>query len=126
MKGAVAALKEAGLGEKNYSLFRVPGAFEIPLAAKKCAASKKYQGIVCLGAVIRGETPHFEAICRAATDGLLRVMLDSGLPVGFGLLTTNTPEQAQARSRPDEYNKGREAALTVLEMIDFLNTVDSG
>ena len=125
VEGAVCALKEAGFGEKDYTLFRVPGAFEIPLAAKKCIASRRYRGVVALGAVIRGETPHFEAICRAATDGLLRVMLDSGLPVGFGLVTANTLEQAQARSRPDAYNKGREAAVTVLEMVDLLQEVKS-
>ncbi|MBI4411177.1 MAG: 6,7-dimethyl-8-ribityllumazine synthase [Deltaproteobacteria bacterium] len=132
IQGAVCALKEAGFGERDYTLFRVPGAFEIPLTARRVAArrvavaSKKYRGIICLGAVIRGETPHFDYICRAATDGISRVALDFGIPLAFGVLTTNTVDEAVARSRPDEFNKGREAAMTVLEMVDLLKTVDSG
>lgn len=136
LKGAREALKEAGFGEADYDVFRVPGAFEIPLAArrvaacrvapKKRSAAKKYRGIICLGAVIRGETPHFEYICRAVTDGTARVALSAGIPMAFGVLTANTIDQAMARSRADEYNKGREAAVTVLEMVDLLESIKRG
>ncbi|MDO8518791.1 MAG: 6,7-dimethyl-8-ribityllumazine synthase [Deltaproteobacteria bacterium] len=106
----------------TYDVHRVPGAFELPLAAQKCAL-KKVSGVICLGAAIRGETPHFDYVCRAATDGILRVGLDSGIPVSFGLLTVDTLEQALSRSASDEFNKGREAALTVLEMFDLLQRI---
>lgn len=121
VSGASDSLKEAGV--VDIDIFRVPGAFEIPLAAKKCALSKKYKGIVALGAVIRGETPHFEYISQAVTDGIRQVNLEAGIPIGFGILTTNTLDEAKARSASDEYNKGREAALTVLEMIDLLQKI---
>lgn len=124
LSGAVSTLKESGLAQADRTIFRVPGAFEIPLALKKCAATKKYQGLIALGAVIRGDTPHFDYVCRAATDGIGRVALDSALPVAFGILTTDTLKQAQERSAPDEFNKGREAAMTVLEMINVLKDVD--
>lgn len=120
LQGAVKCLKEVGLSEKNYELFRVPGAFEISLVALTAARSKKFNGIICLGAVIRGETPHFEYVCKAATEGINRVMLECGLPVAFGVLTTDNEDQAKTRSRDDEFNKGREAVLAVLEMIDLL------
>lgn len=120
LQGAVKCLKEVGLSEKNYELFRVPGAFEISLAALAAARSKKFDGLVCLGAVIRGETPHFEYVCKAATEGINRVMLECGIPVAFGVLTTDNEDQAKTRSRDDQFNKGREAVLAVLEMIDLL------
>lgn len=123
LNGAKSTLIEAGYGANNLDIFRVPGAFEIPITAKKCAETKKYQGLICLGAVIRGDTPHFEYISQAVTDGINRVALDSGLPVAFGVITTNTLDQALARSSADEYNKGREAALTVVEMVDLLRGI---
>lgn len=107
----------------TYDLYRVPGAFELPLAAQKCARSGKYQALICLGAVIRGETPHFAYVARAATHGISRVALDEGIPVSFGVLTVDNIDQAKARSRPDEFNKGREAALTALEMTDLLQKI---
>lgn len=117
LSGSLKALRESGFDDKHTMTLRVPGAFEIPLAAQRVAASKKYEGIVCLGAVIRGKTPHFDYICDAVTRGLTRVSLDYSIPVGFGVLTTNNLEEAVARSRPDDYNKGREAAFTVVEMV---------
>ena len=118
--GAQKALREAGLSASQIDLFRVPGSFELPLAAKKCALSGVYQGVISLGAVIRGETPHFNYICQAASFGITQVSLETGVPIAFGVITANSLDQALARSRKDRYNKGRGAALAVLEMIRSL------
>lgn len=115
LSGALGLLTEVQVG--TVKIVRVPGAFEMPLAAQKLARTKKYAGIVCLGAVIRGDTAHFDYVCKAVTEGLLRVMLDESLPVGFGVITVDTMAQALERSRPDEFNKGRDAAQAVVEMI---------
>ena len=124
-EGAVKFLKE--LGFKNEpDIIRVPGAFEMPLAALKLNSKKKYDGIICLGAVIRGQTAHFEYICQAVSYGLMKVNLKTGIPVGFGVLTTNDEEQAIARSLDNEHNKGREATQAVLEMIGLLGGGDNG
>ena len=101
---------------------RVPGAFEIPLAVKRAASSKKYHGVVALGCVLRGETSHFDYISSAVSFGLQQVALDVGVPVGFGLLTVDTVQQAMDRSS-DAGNKGFEAASTALEMIDVLQRI---
>jgi len=116
--GAERALKD----QKQVSLIRVPGSFEIPLAVKRAALSKKYDGIVALGCVLRGETPHFEYISRTVSDGLQQVALDTGIPVGFGVLTVDTVEQAMDRSG-ESGNKGFEAAMAALEMIDVLREI---
>nr|WP_281353400.1 6,7-dimethyl-8-ribityllumazine synthase [Phytoactinopolyspora mesophila] len=107
--GALSALKEAGVAEP--SLVRVPGSFELPVAAAHCARAG-YDAVVALGVVIRGGTPHFEYVCQAATDGLTRVSVDTGVPVGFGVLTCDTEEQALDRSglEGSKEDKGREAA----------------
>lgn len=123
LRGATETLKEIGFSKEKVDIFRVPGAFEIPVVAKRCALLDKYQGIICLGAVIKGETPHFDYICQAVSSGIAHVSLDIGKPVAFGVITTNTVEQALARSKPNQYNKGREAALTVVEMMDLLQTI---
>ncbi len=120
LSGALRALKEAGISESCVQVVRVPGAFEIPLAAQHWARKKKVDGLICLGAVIRGDTPHFEYVSQAVTDGVLRVGLDTGVPCIFGVITVNTLDQALARSSDNEYNKGREAAAAVLEMIEIL------
>jgi 6,7-dimethyl-8-ribityllumazine synthase len=104
--------------------YRVPGAFEMPLAAKKLAASGRFDGIVALGAVIRGGTAHFEFVAGECTRGLGRVTLDSGLPIGFGVLTCDTEAQALDRANSKGGNKGEEAALAVLEMIAWLRRLD--
>jgi len=113
--GARRALKD----QEEVRVIRVPGAFEIPLAAKRAASSKKYDGIVALGCVVRGETPHFEYISSAASNGLQLVALETGVPVGFGLLTVDTVQQAMDRSG-ESGNKGSEAAMAALEMIHVL------
>jgi 6,7-dimethyl-8-ribityllumazine synthase len=118
---AVATLAECGVSDPT--VIRVPGAFELPIAAQSLARS--CDAVVCLGLVLRGGTPHFEYVCRAATDGLTRVALDSGVPIGFGLLTCDTEEQAWARSGVEgaAEDKGREAALAALETALILRRV---
>ena len=116
--GAQRALKD----QEQVSVIRVPGSFEIPLAAKRAAQSRKYDGIVALGCVVRGETPHFEYISRAVSAGLQQVALETGIPVGFGVLTVETIQQAMDRSG-ESGNKGSEAALSALEMIHVLREI---
>jgi 6,7-dimethyl-8-ribityllumazine synthase len=115
LEGAREALKKAG--SKKVAVFRVPGAFELPLAAKKLA--KSYDAIVALGAVIRGETPHFEYVAGAAAHGLQQVALETTTPVSFGVLTTNTLAEAEARAGGAHGNKGYDAAMTAIEMAHF-------
>lgn len=121
--GAKGALRLAGVPPSQIDLFRVPGAFEIPLAAKKCALSGKYQGVISLGAVIRGETPHFDYICQAASFGITQAALETGIPIAFGVITANSLDQALARSRRDRYNKGREAAIALLDTVRSLEKI---
>ena len=116
--GARRALKD----QEQVNLIRVPGSFEIPLAAKRAALSKKYDAVVALGCVLRGETPHFEYISRAVSNGLQRVALETGIPVGFGVLTADTVEQAMERSG-DSGNKGFEAAMAAYQMIKVLGEI---
>jgi len=121
VQGSIDMLKSVGYTDDDFVIFRVPGAFEIPLMAQSCLKSGRFFGVVSLGCVIRGETPHFDYVCKAVTEGLTRVALDHGYPVGFGLLTTENREQALARSQPGQpTNKGWETAATVLEMIELL------
>src|SRR6266478_2379960 len=114
----IAGAKRA-LKEHENTVIRVPGAFELPLAAKRAALSKKYDAVVALGCVVRGETPHFEYISAAVSDGLQQVALETGIPVGFGVLTVDTVQQAMDRSG-ESGNKGSEAAMTALAMINVL------
>lgn len=123
LAGALVALREAGVSDDTVVIARVPGAFEIPLAARELAASGRFDAVVCLGAVIRGDTPHFDFVAQAATDGLGRVMLDTGVPIAFGVLTTNTVEQALDRSVEGKGNKGAEAVETVIEMIAVARSI---
>jgi len=116
VSGASEALTAAGVLSHSIEHFPVPGAFELPVAAKLAADSRRFDAIVCLGCVIRGETPHFDYISSAVAHGLTQVSVATGVPVAFGVLTTDTPEQADARSRPDRTNKGYEAAAAALEM----------
>ena len=113
-------LQQLGILSEQIQVVRVPGAFELPLAAKVLAQSQQVDAVICLGAVIRGETAHFEYISEYASCGIGRVALDTGIPVIFGVLTTNTVEQALERSGPSERNKGAEAARTAIEMISLL------
>ncbi|TVQ99939.1 MAG: 6,7-dimethyl-8-ribityllumazine synthase [Desulfovibrionales bacterium] len=118
--GAVDYLVRHGAEKTNITLIRVPGAYEMPLAAKRLAEAKRFHGIVCLGAVIRGATPHFDYVSAEVSKGLAQVMLDSGIPVGFGVLTTDTLEQAVERAGSKAGNKGVDAAAATLEMIRVL------
>jgi 6,7-dimethyl-8-ribityllumazine synthase len=117
---AVETLCGLGAAESAIELFEVPGAFEIPFAASEAAQLGRFDAIVCLGCVIRGETPHFDYICQWAAHGVGQVGLQSGLPVIFGVLTTDTLEQAVARSSAGPTNKGAEAALSAVEMASLV------
>jgi 6,7-dimethyl-8-ribityllumazine synthase len=113
---ARAVLAEAGTPSSDVEEFTVPGAFELPQAARCAAETGRYDAVVCLGCVIRGETPHFEYIAGSAAQGVMDAAGETGVPMAFGVLTTETEEQAEARARNDEHNKGREAAIAALEM----------
>jgi 6,7-dimethyl-8-ribityllumazine synthase len=115
-EGAVNELREQGVLANDITTTWVPGSFEVPVAAKWAAESGRFDGVICLGAVIRGETAHFDFVAGAAQAGILRVMLDTGVPIIFGVLTTDTPEQATDRAGGKEGHKGEEAARTVIEM----------
>ena len=114
--GALLALTEAGVTKRSITVLSVPGAFELPGAAQRLARSGKVDTIACLGAVIRGETDHFTYVSAAAQQGILQVTLDTGIPITFGVLTTDTVDQALERSGDGMSNKGYEAALNALEM----------
>ncbi|MEM6639298.1 MAG: 6,7-dimethyl-8-ribityllumazine synthase [Pseudomonadota bacterium] len=116
---ALATLDAAGVSDDHRPVFRVPGAYELPLAAKWLAEQGRCDGIVALGAVIRGETPHFDFVCNEAARGLNDVALTHGLPVGFGVITADSDAQAMARAGGAVGNKGEEAALAVIEMVDL-------
>lgn len=116
---AVAALNEAGAIAAHVQVFSVPGAFEIPQAARAAAETGRFDAVVCLGCVIRGETPHFEYISSAVAHGIIAAAGETGVPMAFGVLTTDTVEQAEARSGPGPDNKGREAAAAAIEMAAF-------
>ncbi len=115
-KGALAALAAAGANEAAITIIRVPGAFEIPSAARHAAESGRFEAIICLGCLIRGETPHFEYISAAVAHGLMKAAGETGVPMAFGVLTTDTWEQAEARAGDGRDNKGFEAAAAALEM----------
>jgi 6,7-dimethyl-8-ribityllumazine synthase len=120
LSGALEALKGHGVEDADIEIAKVPGAFEIPIAAGRMAKSEQFHGIIALGAVIRGETPHFHYISTSVSTGLSRIALETGIPVGFGVLTTDTVQQALDRANPQKYNRGAQAALTVLEMVNLL------
>ena len=118
--GAVDYLVRHGATRENITLIRVPGAFEMPLVAQKVAKSGTADAIICVGAVIRGATPHFDYVCSEATKGIAHVSMETGVPIGFGLLTTDTLEQSIERAGSKGGNKGVEAAAAVLEMVRVL------
>jgi 6,7-dimethyl-8-ribityllumazine synthase len=124
--GARAALREAGFVEADVVTFTVPGAYELAQAAHRLAATGDWQGIVCLGCLIRGETPHFDYISQAAAHGIMRAAQETGVPVGFGVLTTHTAEEALARAGDGPSNKGREAAIAVLKMVTLYERIGRG
>jgi 6,7-dimethyl-8-ribityllumazine synthase len=122
--GAIDTLSRHGVREEDIIVIQVPGAFDIPLFAKRMAASGRYDALVCLGAVIKGETPHFDYISAAMTQGIKEVMLTHGLPVTFGVLTTESMEQALDRAGGKAGNKGSEAALAAIEMVNTLRALE--
>ena len=122
--GAVDALVRHGASEKNIELVRVPGAFDMPIAVRRLALSKRYDAIVALGAVIKGETAHFDFVAGECASGVARAALESGVPVGFGVLTCETMDQAIDRAGGKAGNKGAEAALAALEMSNLLKRLE--
>ena len=126
LAGARDALTQADVRDDDVTLVRVPGAFELPIAAQRLAESGRFDAVICLGCLIKGDTMHFEYIADAATRGISEVGLETGVPVTFGVLTTLTDEQAELRARPGDGNKGREAALAAVEMSTLLRAIDGG
>jgi 6,7-dimethyl-8-ribityllumazine synthase len=123
LEGALDGLKSHDAEEDKVTIVRVPGAFEIPLTAERMAASGKYDALICLGAVIRGDTPHFEYVSDAVTRGIGKAIWRYRIPIGFGILTTNDVQQAMERSGSKDANKGYEAALTAVEMVNVIRQI---
>jgi len=123
LEGAMDALVRHNAEEGDIDVIRVPGAFEIPLVAKKLATSGRYDGVICLGAVIRGATPHFDYVCAEVSKGVASVSLDTEIPVSFGVITTDTIEQAIERAGSKAGNKGAEAAMVVVEMLNLFKAL---
>lgn len=120
LEGALEALKKLGAEEANLSVYKVPGAFEIPLVARMLARKKQVDGILCLGVLIRGETPHFDFLSAEVTKGLAQVAMEEGLPVAYGILTVETLEQGIERAGTKAGNKGYNAAMALVEMLNLL------
>jgi 6,7-dimethyl-8-ribityllumazine synthase len=125
LRGALDALKRHGVAEKQIDIVRVPGAFDIPIVARKLAQSQRYAALVALGCVIRGQTPHFDYVAGECAGGIARIALETGVPVAFGVLTTDTVEQAVDRAGGKAGNKGADAALVAIEMANLLRRLDS-
>jgi 6,7-dimethyl-8-ribityllumazine synthase len=124
VRGAVDALRRHGATEKQIEIVRVPGAFDIPIVARKLALSRRYEALIALGAVVRGQTPHFDFVAGECASGLARIALESGVPIAFGVLTTDTMEQAVDRAGGKAGNKGADAALAAIEMANLLRRLD--
>lgn len=124
LRGARAVLSESGVKDADVTIVRVPGAFEIPLAARRLATTGHFAGVICLGCLIKGDTMHFEYIAEAASHGIMAVSAETGVPVTFGVLTTLTEEQALVRSSEGPDNKGREAAIAAVEMASILQGIE--
>jgi 6,7-dimethyl-8-ribityllumazine synthase len=120
LAGALEALTQRGADSKHIDVVRVPGAWELPIAARAIAGHRKHDAIICLGAVIRGDTPHFDYVAGEAARGIANVSAETGLPIAFGLLTTNTIDQAVDRAGGKSGNKGFDAAMTAIEMANLL------
>ena len=124
LEGAVDCLKRHGVKDSDITVARVPGAFEIPIICQKLAKTGRFDGIIALGAVIRGDTPHFDYVAAEVSKGIAAVSLSSETPIAFGVLTTDTIEQAEARSGSKGGNKGFDAAMTVLEMVSLTEKIE--
>ncbi len=124
IKGALEELERQGAGKGQVDLIRVPGAFELPIVARKLATLRRHDAIIALGAVIRGDTPHFDFVAGECASGLARIATDTGVPIAFGVLTTNTVEQAIERAGTEAGNKGGEAAQTAIELANLLRQLE--
>lgn len=124
LEGALDALEKCGVEEEALEVVRVPGSFEIPLTAKRLASSGRYNGVVCLGAIIKGETPHWDYLGRAVTQAVAETALETGVPVTFGVLTTESRELALARAEIRGDNRGYDAAMAVVEMADLYRRME--
>lgn len=120
LEGALDALTRTGCSPEDIEIVRVPGSWELPVAARELARQKRHDALICLGAVIRGETPHFDYVAGEAAKGLGQIPAETGIPVAFGVLTTNTVEQAVDRAGAKAGNKGFDAAMTAIEMVNLL------
>ncbi|MBF0158767.1 MAG: 6,7-dimethyl-8-ribityllumazine synthase [Magnetococcales bacterium] len=123
LEGALDCLIRSGANRGELVIIKVPGAFEIPMAAKKAAEGGEFSGIICLGAVIRGSTPHFDYVAAEVSKGIATIALESGIPIGFGVLTTDSLEQAIERSGSKAGNKGWDGAQSVIEMVNLLKKI---
>ncbi len=123
--GALDALKRNGADEQDVDIFKVPGAFEMPLIAKKVAQSGKYDAVICVGAVIRGGTPHFDYVAAEVSKGIANVAIEAGIPISFGVLTTDTLEQAIDRAGAKSGNKGWDAAFAAVEMANLIKQMSA-
>ena len=124
VRGAFDALKRHGASDKQVELVRVPGAFDIPIVARRLAASRRYDALIALGAVIRGQTPHFDYVAGECASGVARIALETGVPIAFGVLTTDSMEQAADRAGGKAGNKGADAALAAIEMANLLRRLE--
>ncbi|MDB6086832.1 MAG: ribH [Gammaproteobacteria bacterium] len=125
IRGATDVLKRHGATEKQIEIVRVPGAFDMPIVVRKLALSRRYDALIALGAVVRGQTPHFDYVAGECASGLARIALETGVPVAFGVLTTDTMEQAVDRAGGKGGNKGADAALVAMEMANLLRRLDT-
>lgn len=125
LDGCIKTLKKCGIFLENIEVIWVPGAFEIPLIAQKVLIKHDIDAVIGLGAVIKGDTPHFDFVCNECARGIMNVQLKTGLPVIFGVITSETPEQALERSAKNENNKGHQSAIAAIEMINILDTIDT-
>lgn len=123
LEGAKDTFFRHGAGENDLSIYWVPGSFEIPAVAQKLAKSKKFDSIVCLGALLRGDTPHFDYIASEAAKGIAKVSMDEGIPCVFGIITADTLEQAIERAGTKSGNKGRDAAMTAIELVNLYDKI---
>lgn len=125
LNGALETLEECQVGAQDITVIRVPGAFEVPLVLDKAAASGQFDALVALAAVVRGDTPHFDYVAGACTDGVLKVVHKHEIPIAFGVLTTDNQQQAEVRAAPGKDNKGREAVHAVLETLNVIRQLES-
>lgn len=124
LEGAVSALRQHGAKDDDITVVRIPGSFEIPVTCRKLAMSRKYDGVIALGTLIRGETDHYDLIAKEVASGLSKAMMESGIPVTFGVLTVENQDQAMARSGSKAGNKGIEAALAAVELSNVLSKIE--